>query len=212
MASTSNSNNNNKRIAERDEHHERRKSLRSDELVSIVEYSSPRNVHCVAFNMEPSVSLIPNRCEYSEEEADDLWYSALEKQAMIHGALKSASAMNANDAMARGLEALTYAGSMARRAHRFRTLSAVLREQERQKRIHGSTIPPNSDELLSQAVVHISRRCQEMANERAFQDEIEVFPELTITRTLSKDKGDGDNVLTQTLRVFSFGWLTADPQ
>jgi hypothetical protein len=210
MASTST--NNNKRTAERGEEHKRSKSLRYDELVGIVEYSSPSSVHCVAFNLEPSVSLIPNRLEYSEEETEDLWYSALEKQAMIHGALKSASAMNPNDALARGLESLTYTGSMTRRAHRFRTVSAILREQARQKQIYGNAIPPNSDELLCQAVVHISRSCQAMANERAFQDEIDVFPELDLTATQSDDKGGDDNVLTQTMRVFSFGWFKADPQ
>ena len=211
MATTST--NSNKRTAERSEEHTRRKSLKSEELESIVEYSTPRQVYCVAFDLEPCVALIPSRLEYSEEEVEDMWYSALEKQAMIHGALKSASAMNPDDSMARGLEALTCAGSMSRQAHRRRTLSAVLREQERQKRFHGDSIPPNSDELLSHAVGHISRRCQEMANERAYQDEIEVFPELKLATIAPEDSADREaTMLTQTLRVFSFGWLTTDPQ
>ena len=210
---------NNKRTAEQTEECKRRKwsesLLKSDDSTAD-DHSTPvyRSVPCVVFNLEPTVSLIPNRLEYTEEEAEDIWYSGIEKQAMIQGALKSASDMHPSDALARGLESLTYAGSMARRAHRFRPVSAVLREQERQKQRHGDTIPPNSDELLCQSVAHLSARCQESANQRAYQDELAAFPEKGADLKLMHSNTKGDTVLSQTLRAFTFGWLTnmAEPQ
>ncbi|CAB9496948.1 expressed unknown protein [Seminavis robusta] len=220
---------NNKRPAEQADDCKRRKLPEEDDDDDddCIMFSAARPVHCVVFDLEPNILFIPNRLEYTEEQAEDIWYSRMEKHAMIQGAMKSACDMHPEEEGARGLEPFTWIGATSRRDHRQRTVGAVLREQARQKQYNKEC----DDELLYRASTNTSQRCQELANARGYMDQVAVFPLQLQQLPSSHDDNDNDNdddnkanhnagggtVLKgfkQTLRGLSFGWLgtTADPQ
>ena len=117
---------------------------------------------------------IPRRDDLTMEEALGVWYTVIEKHAMMEGALKVAADLKPEDVAARGLEYYTSAGYHRIQSNRDRSVAAVLKEQARQKQ---RDVRANNDELMSECYQRITRPCQLQATSQGKLDEVEAYPQ-----------------------------------
>jgi hypothetical protein len=161
-------------------------------------HSPVTKVKCILFNLEPILHYIPPRSELTAEEVDNAWFCRLELEAMTAAALDPANERNHNHSGGRrGLERYTTAGSTRLEIHRVQVVAAVLREQERQRKLQPrtpkhrlsswfsshqttpTTTPTNTpftpldDQRIAHVAQQLSHECQELAIRQGFNDEIE---------------------------------------
>jgi hypothetical protein len=117
---------------------------------------------------------IPCREDVSMEEALDVWYTSIEKHAMMDGALKVAADLRPQDPAGRGLEYHTNSGFYHIQTNRDRSVAAVLKDQAWYKR---RNVKERIEDLIRDSYQRISIPCHEQATVRGKLDEVEAFPQ-----------------------------------
>ena len=160
------------------------------------DHSVTSRVQCVCFDLEPELHYIELREEIPETVAEDVWYDEDEMKDMIASATAVLSGKNTED-IPRGLEHYSYEGAQRRRQERSKASEAVLGEQLRQQAAKAceGTVFSNSDELIRDEYLKVSKMQQERAYERGRNDAAEA----------------ADNKLLHKLS-FVKGWFSSDRQ
>ena len=134
--------------------------------------SSSKVAPCVCFDLEPQVHEIESIDDLPDNIYHALWFTEAEMKGMIAAASQVLDGTNKDDAY-RGLEHCSYEGAQRRRHERSKASEAVLGEQLRQQAAKAceDRVFANADELIAQEYRKVSQKQQELAYERAQQDE-----------------------------------------
>ena len=120
--------------------------------------------------MEPNFWYIEQLDDIDDDIFCDLWFDEDEVKAMTARAAKVLNGTNKEDS-SRGLEHCSYTGGQRRRQERSKASEAVLGEQLRQQALQACEGAKSDPELIAKEYRKVSSRHQELAYQRAAQDE-----------------------------------------
>ncbi|CAB9505215.1 expressed unknown protein [Seminavis robusta] len=134
-----------------------------------------RSQMCVSFQEEPSVLLIP---PIPEEDMDTLFYSQDDHEDMMDDAEMVAKGWMSQEDTLRGLERFSAEGRLLTQEQRHTVISTVLEEQRKlweERFVFGV----DQQKVLAKVSRRLSTNCQDLAYQRAYQDELESLPRQT---------------------------------
>ncbi|CAB9521044.1 hypothetical protein SEMRO_1158_G247480.1 [Seminavis robusta] len=138
-------------------------------------HCSNRSNLCVSFQEEPSVLLIP---PIPEEDMEMLFYSQDDQDDMMDDAEMVATGWTSQEDTDRGLERFSAEGCLLSQERRHTIISAVLEEQRRlQEECYIFGV--DQHKVLAKVSCRLSANCQDLAYQRAYQDELEGLPRQT---------------------------------
>ncbi|CAB9529257.1 expressed unknown protein [Seminavis robusta] len=156
-------------------------SSSDDDIPLLLDASLSSKSHLsVSFHEEPQIQMIPTIDEYTRDELESMFYIRDDYEDILEGAEIAASGWMSKDDTHRGLERFTMEGRRHSKDRKRAVISAVLEEQWRHHSEEGEKQkrdPPNL--VLAQVSRRLSVDCQNLAYERAYQDELESLPRQT---------------------------------